>query len=105
MQGELFYSGVLHSKLGGDGAVAYIDAMNDQLTKTFFFEEELEGTAMNIPQARWDAALDGKFDVRAFASDMRATLRNTTFSGWDFDIEGTISKGIDYLLISLDQTE
>lgn len=101
LQGELFYSGVLHSKLGGDGAVAYIDAMNDQLTKTFFFEEELEGTAMNIPQARWDAALDGKFDAQAFAADMRVTLKVANYSGW----EGTLSQGIDYLLISLDQTE
>ena len=105
LQGELLLTGVMDSKLGSDGASAYWNTIGDQLPQTYFFDNYMEGTAMNVSQDRWDAVLGSKFDVRAFASDMRATLRNTTFSGWDFDIEGTISKGIDYLLISLGQTE
>lgn len=105
MQGELYQSGVLSSKLGRDGASTFVFAIVQQLPETYFFDDWFKGDTVHILQSRWDAALDGKFDVRAFASDMRATLRNTTFSGWDFDIEGTISKGIDYLLISLGQTE
>ncbi len=105
LQGELLLTGVMDSKLGSDGASAYWNTIGDQLPQTYFFDNYMEGTAMNVSQDRWDAVLGSKFDVRAFASDMRATLRNTTFSGWDFDIEGAISKGIDYLLISLGQTE
>lgn len=101
MQGELFQTGVMTDKLGGDGASAYWRVLDEQLVKTYFpdvyydFDNDLP---MNIPQYRWDAVLDGKFDARAFAADMRETLKTMNFSGWDFDIEGAISKGIDYLL-------
>ncbi|MBD5119088.1 MAG: hypothetical protein HDT37_08265 [Clostridiales bacterium] len=101
MQGELYQSGVLSNKLGRDGAWAYIKAINYQLPATFFpdiYYDFSNDLPMNIPQSRWDAVLDGKFDARAFAADMRETLKTMNFSGWDFDIEGAISKGIDYLL-------
>lgn len=105
MQGELFHAGVMANKLGIDGSNAYWKVMNQQLTKTYFFDDYMNTTAMNISQARWDAVLDGKFDAHAFAADMRESLENTSFSGWDFDIEGAISKGIDYLLEAVEQTE
>lgn len=105
MQGELFDTGVMMNKLGVDGSVAYRRALDDQLPRTYFFDEYMGTTPMNISQARWDAVLDGKFDAHAFASDMRESLKNTSFSGWDFDIEGAISKGIDYLLEAVERTK
>lgn len=105
MQGELYRSGVLSNKLGSEGASAYLSAINSQLPKTYFFDEFIKGTVMDISQSRWDAALDGRFDAHAFAADMRESLKTANYSGWNFDIAGAISQGIDYLLISLDQTE
>lgn len=105
MQGELFHTGVMTDKLGVDGRHAYWEAMNGQLTKTYFFDDYMNTTSMDISQARWKTVLDSKFDAHAFASDMRESLENTSFSGWDFDIEGAISKGIDYLLEAVEQTE
>ena len=98
MQGELYFSGVLGNKLGTEGAWAFIFAIGNQLPLTYFFEDCLKGPTWEISQSRWDAVLDGKFDAHAFAADMREYLKNANFSGWDFDIEGAISQGIDYLL-------
>ena len=36
---------------------------------------------------------------------MRESLKNMSFSGWDFDIEDAISKGIDYLLEAVERTK
>lgn len=101
MQGELFESGIMTDKLGANGAAAYWGAINDQLSKTYFFNDYTNGTVMNISQSRWNTVLDGKFDVHAFAADMRESLKNATFTNWDFDIEKAISQGIDYLLTTL----
>lgn len=101
MQSELFNTGVMTDKLGGDGAYAYSLTLHEQLYKSLFpdiYYDFSNDLPMHIPQSRWDAVLDGKFDTQAFASDMRETLKTMNFSGWDFDIEGAISKGIDYLL-------
>lgn len=98
MQGELYRSGVLTSKLGGEGASAYISAIERQLPETYFFDDWFKGDVMHISQSRWDAVLDGKFDAQAFAADMRESLKTTSFSGVNFDIQGAISQGIDYLL-------
>ena len=108
MQGELYQSGVLSSKLGRDGALAYIKAIEYQLPKTFFpdiYYDFSNDLPMPIPQSRWDAVLDGRFDSHAFAADMRETLQTMNFSGWDFDIEGAISKGIDYLLEAVSKAQ
>ena len=105
MQGELFHTGVMRNKLGANGAGAYWKAMEEQLTKTYFFDDYIKAPPINISQARWSAVLDGKFDAHAFASDMRESLKNTSFSGWDFDIEDAISKGIDYLLEAVERTK
>lgn len=98
MQGELYASGVLTSKLGVDGASAFISAIERQLPETYFFEDCLKGPTWEISQARWDAVLDGKFDAQAFAADMREYVKTANFSGVNFDIQGAISQGIDYLL-------
>lgn len=98
MQGELYFSGVLGSKLGTEGAWAFVSAIGNQLPFTYFFEDCLKGPLWEISQSRWDAALDGKFDAHAFAADMREYLKTANFSGWNFDIVGAISQGIDYLL-------
>ena len=102
MQGELFHSGVMTNKLGVDGSNAYWKVMNEQLTKTYFFDDYMNTTAMNISQAQWDAVLDGKFDAHAFASDMRETVKNTS---WSIDMEKIINKGIDYLLEAVERTK
>ena len=98
MQGELYRSGVLTSKFGLEGATAYINAIGNQLPLTYFFEDCLKGPTWEISQSRWDAVLDGKFDAQAFAADMREYLKTANFSGVNFDIQGAISQGIDYLL-------
>ena len=98
MQGELYRSGVLTSKLGGEGAWAFMSAMKRQLPLTYFFEDCLKGPTWEISQARWDAVLDGRFDAQAFAADMREYVKTANFSGVNFDIQGAISQGIDYLL-------
>lgn len=98
MQGELYHSGVLTSKFGGEGAWAYISAISYQLPKTYFPDIYYKAGYLDIPQSRWDAVLDGKFDAQAFASDMRESLKTANFSGVNFDIQGAISQGIDYLL-------
>lgn len=108
MQGELNKSGVLSSKLTGQGARAYIYAVDSQLVKTYFptFYYGLDGTTrMDITQAQWDAVLDGKFDVHAFAADMRESLKNSNYFGYNFDIEGAISQAIDYLLETVDKSQ
>lgn len=102
MQGELFHTGVMSDKLGTDGMFAYWKVMDEQLTKTYFFDDYMNTTSMNISQARWDAVLDGKFDAHAFAADMRETVKNTS---WSIDMEKVINKGIDYLLESVGQTK
>lgn len=100
MQGELFHSGVMTDKLGTDGMFAYWKVMDEQLTRTYFFDDYMNVT--DISQARWDAVLDGKFDAHAFASDMRETVKN---SSWSFDMEKAINKGIDYLLEAVERTK
>lgn len=100
MQGELFHSGVMTDKLGTDGMFAYWKVMDEQLTRTYFFDDYMNVT--DISQARWDAVLDGKFDAHAFAADMRETVKN---SSWSFDMEKAINKGIDYLLEAVERTK
>ena len=102
MQGELFHAGVMANKLGVDGSNAYWKVMNQQLIKTYFFDDYMNTTAMNISQARWDAVLEGKFDAHAFATDMRETVKS---SSWSFDMEKIINKGIDYLLEAVERTK
>ena len=102
MQGELFHTGVMINKLGEHGSIAYQRVMEDQLARTYFFDDYMSTAAMNISQARWDAVLDGKFDAHAFAADMRETVKNAS---WSIDMEKVINKGIDYLLESVGQTK
>lgn len=102
MQGELLHTGVITDKLGADGRRAYWQVLDDQLTRTYFFDDYMNTAAMNISQARWDAVLDGKFDAHAFASNMRESVKNAS---WSIDMEKVINKGIDYLLESVGQTK
>lgn len=102
MQGELFHTGVMINKLGEHGSIAYQRVMEDQLARTYFFDDYMSTAAMNISQARWDAVLDGKFDAHAFASNMRESVKNAS---WSIDMEKVINKGIDYLLESVGQTK
>ena len=102
MQGELFHTGVMMDKLGEHGSIAYQRVVEEQLVRTYFFDDYMNTTAMNISQARWDAVLDGKFDAHAFAADMRETVKS---SSWSFDMEKIINKGIDYLLEAVERTK
>ena len=90
------------NKLGEHGSIAYQRVMEDQLARTYFFDDYMSTAAMNISQARWDAVLDGKFDAHAFAADMRETVKNAS---WSIDMEKVINKGIDYLLEAVERTK
>lgn len=108
MLGELHQSWVLSSKLTGWGATACVEAVDKQMLKTYFPDHYLGlhgESPWDITQAQWDAVLDGKFDIRAFAADMRESLKNSNYFGYNFDIEGAISQAINYLLEAVDKSQ
>ena len=103
MQDELHRAGVLGHKMGGKAMSQYFWAIQDQLKHSYFFDNFLTGAP--IRQKQWDAALYGKFDVHSFAAGLKEHMQHLTFSGFDFDVAGAVSKGIDDLIAALEKRD
>lgn len=103
MQGELHWSGVLGHKMGGKALSQYIWAIENQLNHSYFFDNMLTGTP--VSQLQWNRALYGRFDVHSFAASLKERMQHLTFSGFDFDVAGAVTKGIDDLLAALEQRD
>ena len=93
MQGELFATGVMDHKLGSEGAFWYQNDLENKLQTMFFPDPLAQPTSI-----QYIAALRFQVDVPKLASDMRKSLSEANFSGFNFDIEEVMDKAIDDLL-------
>lgn len=98
MQGELFATGVMDHKLGSEGAFWYQNDLEKKLQTMFFPDPWAQPTS-----GQYIAALRFQVDVPKLAADMRQSLSQANFSGFNFDIEEVMDKAIDDLLSIADE--
>lgn len=98
MQGELYQTGVLRSKMGFDGVGQYMSMLHRQMDQTYDPDPRTY-----LSQEQLDPVLHSKFNASGFFNGMRTTLANTTFSNFDFDIEEVLYRGIDDMMAALER--
>ena len=100
MQGELFATGVMGHKLGSEGAFWYKIDLEHKLQTMFFPDPWMQPTS-----SQYIAALRFRVDVPKLAADMRNSLSEANFSGFNFDMEEVMDKAIDDLLSIADKQQ